>query len=80
MGIDAGSDYTGFSQIAGSSNLGMTYVNVVNFERAILSFHYRKVHCVQSGVQSGGAYPLYHTQYETFRLVKNFVDPEFQVT
>ena len=46
MGIDAGSDYTGFSQIAGSSNLGMTYVNVVNFERAILSFHYRKVHCV----------------------------------
>ncbi|CAF0849506.1 unnamed protein product [Adineta ricciae] len=59
MGINAGSDYTGFSQIAGSSNLGMTYVNV-------------------SGIQSGGAYPLYHTQYETFRLVKNFVDPEFQ--
>ncbi len=27
----------------------------------------------------GGIYPLYHTQYETFRLVKTFVDPEFQV-
>lgn len=26
-----------------------------------------------------GAYPLYHTHYETFRLVKKFVDPEFEV-
>ncbi|UJR30769.1 hypothetical protein I4U23_018289 [Adineta vaga] len=59
MGLSANSDYTGFNQIAASSNIGMAYVD-------------------KSGRTSGGSYPLYHTQYETFRLMKTFVDPDFQ--
>ncbi|CAF1243707.1 unnamed protein product [Rotaria sordida] len=59
MGLSAISDFAGFNQIAGSSNIAMTYLN-------------------KSDLKNAGAYPLYHTQYETFRLVKTFVDPEFQ--
>ncbi|CAF1471670.1 unnamed protein product [Adineta steineri] len=59
MGLSASSDYAGFNQIVGSSNLGMIYKN-------------------QSVNKNLDSNPLYHTQYETFRLVKEFIDPEFQ--
>ncbi|CAF4197878.1 unnamed protein product, partial [Rotaria magnacalcarata] len=31
-----------------------------------------------TNVKGVAGYPLYHTQYETFRLVKKFIDHEFQ--
>ncbi|CAF3463867.1 unnamed protein product [Rotaria sp. Silwood1] len=59
MGLSAISDFAGFNQIAGSSNIAMGYLN-------------------KNDVKGIGTYPLYHTQYENFRLVKTFVDPQFQ--
>ncbi|CAF0790038.1 unnamed protein product [Didymodactylos carnosus] len=60
MGLGATSDFNGFNQIVGSSNLAMSYAHDKDYAKNIAS------------------YPLYHTQYETFRLVKNFIDQTFE--
>jgi hypothetical protein len=61
-GLGSGSDFLGFDQLVGSSNMDTTYI----FNRAE---HGRM-----------GSYPLYHTSYEVFSMMKKFVDPDFAVS
>ncbi|UJR30817.1 hypothetical protein I4U23_018335 [Adineta vaga] len=58
-GLGAGSDFLGFDQLAGSSNVDIRYT----------------FNPVDHG--NSGSYPLYHTSYEVFSMVKKFIDPEF---
>jgi hypothetical protein len=62
FGLGSGSDYLGFDQLVGSSNMDATYT----FNR------------VEQG--NLASYPLYHTSYETFSMMKKFVDPDFTVS
>ena len=83
MGLSAISDFAGFNQLAASSNIAMAYKPNVSstIEFDIFSFftaHWRWP--FQADVKSIATYSLYHTQYETFRLVQTFVDPEFEVS
>ncbi|CAF2629093.1 unnamed protein product [Rotaria sp. Silwood2] len=48
------------------------------FNQIAASSNIAMVYLNENDAKTIGAYPLYHTQYETFRLVKTFVDPEFQ--
>ncbi|CAF0721862.1 unnamed protein product [Adineta steineri] len=58
-GLAAGSDYFGFVQLVGSSNIDATYTFDSTLHRNIDS------------------YPLYHTSYEVFSMMKKFIDPDF---
>ncbi|CAF0755051.1 unnamed protein product [Adineta steineri] len=58
-GLAAGSDYFGFVQLVGSSNIDATYTFDSTIHRNIDS------------------YPLYHTSYEVFSMMKKFIDPDF---
>lgn len=79
MGLSAISDFAGFNQIAASSNFALIYKYDVSTQP--WDIHKPKwCWTLQSDVKGIAAYPLYHTQYETFRLVKRFVDPTFQVS
>ncbi|CAF1392354.1 unnamed protein product [Rotaria sordida] len=59
-GLGSGSDYYGFDQLIGSSNMDLRYT--YNF--------------ADYGNQN--SYPLYHTSYEVFSTMKNFIDPDFE--
>jgi hypothetical protein len=61
-GLGSGSDFLGFNQLVGSSNMAATYT----FNSA-----------EQGNISS---YPLYHTSYEVFSMMKKFVDPDFTVS
>ena len=60
-GLGSGSDFLGFDQLVGSSNMDIRYKYNLAEERNMPS------------------YPLYHTSYEVFSMVKKFVDPAFLV-
>ncbi|CAF1492974.1 unnamed protein product [Adineta steineri] len=48
------------------------------FNQIAASSNLAMIYKNQTIIKNIGTYPLYHTQYETFRLVKEFIDPEFQ--
>ncbi|CAM4743118.1 unnamed protein product [Rotaria magnacalcarata] len=58
-GLGSGSDFFGFDQLVGSSNIDATYM----FDRTYY--------------ESLSSYPLYHTSYEVFSMMKTFIDPNF---
>ncbi|CAF1640902.1 unnamed protein product [Rotaria sordida] len=59
-GLGSASDYYGFDQLIGSSNMDMRYT--YNF----------------ADYGNPDSYPLYHTSYEVFSMMKNFIDPDFK--
>lgn len=63
--MGAGSDFMPFAQRVGLPCSDHSFIRDKNHPRF-------------TGVGSS-SYPTYHTSYETFDLVKNFVDPTFEV-
>ncbi|CAM2718149.1 unnamed protein product [Rotaria socialis] len=58
-GLGSGSDFFGFDQLVGSSNIDATYMFDHTYYKSLSS------------------YALYHTSYEVFAMMKNFIDPNF---
>ncbi|CAF4516396.1 unnamed protein product, partial [Rotaria sp. Silwood2] len=58
-GLGSSSDYYGFDQLVGSSNMDIRYTYDVAYHGKLSS------------------YPLYHTSYEVFSMMKNLMDPDF---
>lgn len=63
--MGAGSDFMPFAQRVGLPCSDHSFIRDKNHPRF-------------TGVGSS-SYPTYHTSYETFDLMKNFVDPTFEV-
>ncbi|CAF1088366.1 unnamed protein product [Adineta steineri] len=70
----------------GEKDVGKTFFTMglsansdyAGFNQIVASSNLAMIYKNQTIIKNIGTYPLYHTQYETFRLVKEFIDPEFQ--
>ncbi|CAM4941141.1 unnamed protein product [Rotaria socialis] len=70
----------------GDHNVGQSFFTLglsaisdfAGFNQIAGSSNFALIYKNYTNVKGVASYPLYHTQYETFRLVKKFIDHEFQ--